>query len=65
MTAGQASDYIGAAARLDELPKAQWLLPDWDYDADWFLDALQEKGIAPCIPCRKSRTKPIKYDRRR
>ena len=24
MTAGQISDYIGAAALLDELPKAQW-----------------------------------------
>lgn len=26
MTAGQVSDYIGAAALLDELPKAEWLL---------------------------------------
>src|SRR3546814_561398 len=36
MTAGQVSDYIGAAALLDELPKAQWLLTDRGYDADWF-----------------------------
>jgi transposase len=28
MTAGQISDHIGAAALLDELPKAQWLLGD-------------------------------------
>jgi hypothetical protein len=28
MTAGQISDYIGEAALLDELPKAQWLLAD-------------------------------------
>lgn len=28
MTAGQISDYIGAAALHDELPKAQWLLAD-------------------------------------
>ncbi len=34
MTAGQVSDYIGAAALLDELPKAQWLLADRGYDAD-------------------------------
>lgn len=47
MTAGQVSDYIGAAALLDELPKAQWLLADRGYDADWFRDALQEKGIKP------------------
>lgn len=65
MTAGQVSDYIGAAALLDELPKAQWLLADRGYDADWFRDALQEKGITPCIPGRKSRNKTVKYDKRR
>jgi transposase len=65
MTAGQISDYIGAAALLDELPKAQWLLADRGYDADWFRDALEEKGIKPCIPGRKSRNTPIKYDKRR
>lgn len=35
------------------------------YDADWYRDALQAKGIAPCIPGRKSRNKAIKYDKRR
>src|SRR3546814_9118439 len=53
MTAGQVSDYTGAAALLDSLPKAQWMLADRGYDADWFRDALQEKGITPCIPGRK------------
>ena len=28
MTAGQVSDYTGAAALLDSLPRAQWLLGD-------------------------------------
>lgn len=65
MTAGHVSDYIGAAALLDELPKAQWLLVDRGYDADWFRDALQEKGITPCIPGRKSRNKAVKYDKHR
>ena len=65
MTAGQVSDYTGAAALLDGLPKADWLLGDRGYDADWFRDALEEKGITPCIPGRKSRNKPVKYDRRR
>jgi transposase len=65
MTAGQVSDYIGAAALLDELPKAQWLLADRGYDADWFRDALQAKGIKTCIPGRKSRNKAVKYDKRR
>jgi len=50
MTAGQVSDYTGAAALLDNLPKAQWLLGDRGYDADQFRDALQAKGIKPCIP---------------
>jgi transposase len=65
MTAGQVSDYTGAAALLDGLPKTDWLLGDRGYDADWFRDALEEKGITPCIPGRKSRTKPVKYDKRR
>ncbi|WP_283214618.1 MULTISPECIES: transposase [unclassified Sphingomonas] len=58
-------DYIGAAALLDELPKAQWLLADRGYDADWFRDALREKGIKPCIPGRKARNEPIRCDKRR
>ncbi|TEZ23596.1 hypothetical protein BON66_02725 [Escherichia coli] len=54
-----------SAALLDELPKAKWLLADRGYDADWYRDALQAKGITPCIPGRKSRKKTIKYDKRR
>ncbi|WP_191558557.1 IS5 family transposase [Brevundimonas aurantiaca] len=65
MTAGQVSDYTGAAALLDSLPRAQWLLGDRGYDADWFRDALQAKGITPCIPGRKTRTEPTRYDKRR
>ena len=65
VTAGQVSDYTGAAALLDSLPRAQWLLGDRGYDADWFRDALQAKGVTPCIPGRKSRTDPIRYDKRR
>ena len=44
MTAGQVSDVTGAAALLDDLPKAQWLLRDRGYDADWFRDALESQG---------------------
>jgi transposase len=65
MTAGQVSDYTGAAALLDSLPSAEWLLADRGYDADWFRDALKDKRIKPCIPGRKSRGKPIKYEKRR
>lgn len=35
MTAEQISDYTGAAALLDSLPAAQWMLGDRGYDADW------------------------------
>lgn len=65
ITAGQVGDYTGAAALLGSFPRAKWLLADWSYDADWFRDALKEKGIKPCIPGRKSRGKPIKRYKRR
>lgn len=65
ITAGQVSDYTGAAALLDDLPKAKWMLADRGDDAEWFRDALEQKGIKPCIPGRKSRSFPIKYDKRR
>ena len=63
ITAGQVSDYTGAAAMLDGLPRARWLLGDRGYDADWFRDALQAMGITPCIPGRKSRSEPVRYDK--
>ncbi len=65
MTAGQVSDYTGAAALLDDMPKAQWLLGDRGYDADWFRDAIQARGIQPCIPGRTSRNGAVRYDKRR
>jgi transposase len=52
-------------ALLDSLPKADWLLADRGYDADWFREALADKGIKPCIPGRQSRERPIKHDKRR
>ncbi|MFT5344265.1 MAG: transposase, partial [Paracoccaceae bacterium] len=36
LTAGNLSDYIGARALMSSLPKANWLLSDRGYDADWF-----------------------------
>lgn len=53
MTAGQVSDHTGAAALLSSLPSAQWLLADRGYDADWFREALQDRGIRQCIPARQ------------
>ena len=65
ITAGQVSDYTGAAALISGLPKAEWLLADRGYDADWFRETLVDKGTKPCIPGRKSRKKAVKYDKRR
>ena len=60
MTAGQVSDYTGAAALLGRLPAAEWLIADRGYDADWFRKALKDKGIRSCIPGRKSRGKAVR-----
>ncbi|GAA4216157.1 hypothetical protein GCM10022290_02380 [Sagittula marina] len=43
------------------LPNVKWLLGDCGYDADWFRQALQYKGIRACIPGRKKRKTPVKY----
>jgi len=61
MTAGQNSDYTGVATLLDDLPATRWLLADLGYDADWFRGGLEEKGIRPCIPGRRSGTTPVSY----
>ncbi len=65
VTAGQVTDYIGARALLSSLPDVDWLLGDRGYDADWFREALKDKGIRPCIPGRKQRKTTAKYDKRR
>ncbi len=65
ITAGQVSDYTGAAALIGSLPEAEWMLAGRGYDAEWLRNALIDKGITPCIPGRKSRGTPVKYDKRR
>ena len=63
LSAGQVSDYKGAEALLDKLPKARVLLADRGYDADWFRQALMRMGITPCIPPKKNRKVQHDYDR--
>jgi transposase len=65
ISAGQVSDYTGAAAMLSSLPQADWLLADRGYDADWIRKAMQDRGIKACIPGRKTRKKTVTYDKRR
>jgi len=62
LTAGQRSDYIGARALLSGLSEAKRMLADRGYDADWYSEALEDKGITPCIPSRKNRKVPIPHD---
>ncbi len=50
ITAGQVSDYTGAAALMNGLPEAEWLLADRVYDADWFRETFVGRGTKPCIP---------------
>ncbi len=59
-SAGQESGDAGTAALLDERPRAEWRLADRGYHTDLHRDALQTKGITPCIPGRKSRNKSMK-----
>lgn len=59
MTAGQASDYTGAAALLDDVPKAEWLLVDRGYHADWIRKSLKDEEMQPCIPGGESRSRPV------
>ena len=65
VTAGQVSDYIGARALVGSLPNVEWLLGDRGYDADWFREALKDKGTRARVPGRKQRKTPVKYDKRR
>ena len=63
LSAGQISDYTGAAALLSSLPKAKVLLADRGYDADWFRDALAERDIEACIPSKSNRKIHIPHDK--
>ena len=63
LSEGQMSDYKGAALMIDAFPKAQALFGDKGYDADWFRQALTERGITPCIPPNANRKIQIDYDK--
>ena len=62
LSAGQTSDYIGAAGLLRFMPRVKYLLADRGYDAGWFRKALTDMNITPCIPSRKNRKVPIPHD---
>jgi transposase len=63
LSEGQMSDYKGAALMLPALPKAKELLGDRGYDADWFRNALAQRGISACIPSKSNPKIQIEHDR--
>ena len=62
LTEGQASDYKGAALMLESLPRAKVLIGDRGYDANWFRNALAERGTTACIPSKANRKYLIPHD---
>jgi transposase len=63
LTAGQTSDFKGAAMMVDALPPAKTMLADRAYDAPWFRQAPTERDITPCISPHASRKIQHIYDR--
>ena len=59
LSEGQMSDFKGAALMLPAMPRANELLADKGYDADWFREALANHKIAACIPSKSNRKAPI------
>ncbi|MBB5043568.1 transposase [Shinella fusca] len=57
------SDHRGARLVLDALPPAKTLIADRGYDSTPFRDALQARGIEPCIPSSRSRKIQYSYDK--
>jgi len=48
---------------LPALPPAKVLIADKAYDSDALRAALDERGIAVCIPPRAQRRRPLPYDK--
>lgn len=62
LSAGQTSDYVGAAGLLRLLPPVKCLLAGRGYDADWLRSALMDMNITPCIPSKKNRKVQMPHD---
>lgn len=62
LSEGQMSDYKGEVLMIDAFPKAKALLADKGYDAERFRAALEQRGIAPCIPSKTNPKVPIPHD---
>jgi IS5 family transposase len=61
---GRMRDAKGALVLPGAQPTARMLLGDKGCDADRFHEALEDKGIAACIPARRGRRNPASHDRK-
>jgi len=62
LSEGQMSDYKGAALMFEAIPKANLLIADTGYDADWLRQALAARKMTACIPSKTNRRAPIPHD---
>ena len=62
LSEGQANDHKTAAAVVEQLPPARFLLADRTYSSAAFRQALAVRGIAPCIPPHASHRVQHSYD---
>jgi len=62
LTAGSCADYDSALALLEGLP-AGAVIADKGYDANYIVEAVQQKSAEVVIPPRRHRLTPRKYDR--
>ncbi len=65
LTEGQMSGPKGARLMRVTPPAASTLIAERGYDSNWFRQALEAKGVAPCIPPAKSRKTQLDYDKMR
>lgn len=64
ITPGQTSDYLGFDLVMAEnLPQPKILLADRGYDADGIRKSMNDRGVRPVIPMRRSREKRVGVDR--
>ena len=59
---GQANDHKTAAAVIDQLPPARFLLADRAYSSAAFRQALTDRGVTPCIPPHATHRVQHPYD---
>lgn len=64
LSEGQASDYKGADQIIPALPPGtKTAIGDRGYDSDKIRNALRARKIKPCIPGRRGRKRPVRYDK--